>query len=188
MIKINLVPLKEKKKQQEYIFILFGGLVAIVLASGMFWFYIQKIEAKRDLTVKIKKVEDESKGYEEKIAEVTTFEQTQATLDGVLKTIKDIQLVQRKSVFVLDQVALNLPNGISITAITQGVGKDPAAFAIDGFAFSLSAVKDYFNVLSKVDGLSRDASLELKNISASAAGNKQVIQFEIVTKATDPTL
>jgi cell division protein FtsL len=71
MIKINLVPLKEKKKQQEYIFILAGVAIAVVLASGMFWIYIQKIQTKRDLNIQIKKVEDESKGYEEKIAEVT---------------------------------------------------------------------------------------------------------------------
>ena len=61
MIKINLVPLKEKKKQQEYIFVLLGAIVTIFLASGMFWVYIQKIQAKRDLNVQIKRVEDESK-------------------------------------------------------------------------------------------------------------------------------
>lgn len=185
MIKINLVPLKEKKKQQEYIFILVGGLIVVVLAAGMFWFYIQKIQIKRNLNVKIKKVEDESKGYAEKIAEIEAFQQTEAKLDEANKNINDVQLVQKKVIFVLDQIALNLPDGIWINGITEGSGKDPSSFAVDGYSFSLNAVKDYFNTLTKTEGLAKDATLEIKNISALVGHNKQIVQFEIITKAMD---
>ena len=183
MIKINLVPLKEKKKQQEYIFILAGVAIAVVLASGMFWVYIQKIQAKRDLNIQIKKVEDESKSYEEKIAEVNAFEETQKRLDAANKNIKDVQTVQKKVVFVLDQLAINLPNGVWLTAVTQQ--NDAGSFLVAGCAFSLSSVKEYYNTLIKTEGLSKDASLEIKNISAAIGNNKQIIQFEIVTKALD---
>jgi Tfp pilus assembly protein PilN len=187
MIKINLVPLKEKKKQQEYIFILVGIVVAVVLASGMFWIYIQKIQAKRDLNVQIKKVEDESKGYEEKIAEVNAFEETEKKLDAAKKNIKDVQLAQKKVIFALDQLALNLPSGVWLTSVSQGGGKDPSAFIVDGCSFSLNSVKDYYASLSKTEGMSKDATLEVKSISASIGNNKQVVQFEIVTKAVEVT-
>ncbi len=185
MIKINLVPLKEKKRQQEYVFVLIGAAVVFVLAAGMFWFYIQKIETKRDLNVQIKKVDEESKGYEEKIAEVTAFEDTEAKLDAAKKSIKDIQVAQKKVVFVLDQAALNLPDGVWLTGITQGNGKDPAAMILDGFSFSLSAIKSYYDVLTKTQGLNKDATLEIKDMVVSVGNNKQIIKFEIVTKPTD---
>lgn len=193
MIKINLVPLKEKKKQQEYIFVLLGAVIAIVLATGMFWIYIQKIQTKRDLNVRIKKVEDESKGYEEKIAEITAFQDTEKRLDAANKNINDVQLVQKKVVFILDQLAKNLPDGVWLTSITQSEKKNVDSFAADGCAFTLNDVKEYFDSLVKTQGLSKDATLEIKSVTGSvqASGNsavgknKLVIQFEIITKTMD---
>ena len=185
MININLVPLKEKKKQQEYIYILLGAVITVVLAAGMFWVYIQKIQAERDLNVQIKQVEDESKGYEEKIAEMTAFQDTEKDLDAANKNIQDVQLVQKKVVFVLDQLANNLPEGVWLSSITQGGNKDANNFVVDGYAFSTDNVKDYFNGLIKTVGLSKDATLEIKSVSASVGNNKQIVQFEIITKAVD---
>jgi type IV pilus assembly protein PilN len=185
MIKINLVPLKEKKKQQEYIFILAGVVIAVILASGMYWVYIQKIQTKRDLNVQIKKVEDESKSYEEKIAEVNAFEETQKRLDAANKNIKDIQTVQKKVVFVLDKLASNLPSGVWITSVAQGANKDAGSFVVDGCAFSLSNVNEYFDALIKTEGLSKGATLEIRNMIATVGNNKQIIQFEIITKPVD---
>ncbi len=193
MIKINLVPLKEKKKQQEYVFVLLGAVIAIVLATGMFWIYIQKIQTKRDLNVRIKKVEDESKGYEEKIAEITAFQDTEKRLDAANKNINDVQLVQKKVVFILDQLAKNLPDGVWLTSITQNGKKDADSFVADGCAFSLNDVNEYFDSLVKTQGLSKDATLEIKSVAGAvqASGNstvgknKQIIQFEIITKTVD---
>jgi type IV pilus assembly protein PilN len=194
MIKINLVPLKEKKKQQEYIFVLLGAVITIFLASGMFWIYIQKIQAKRDLNVQIKRVEDESKGYQDRIAEITAFQDTETRLDAANKNINDIQLVQKKVVFVLDQLANNLPDGVWITSITQGAKKDADSFVVDGCAFTLDGVKEYFDGLVKTQGLSKDATLEIKSIvganlqvlgNSTVGKNRQIIQFEITTKAVD---
>jgi type IV pilus assembly protein PilN len=193
MIKINLVPLKEKKKQQEYIFVLLGAVIAIVLATGMFWIYIQKIQTKRDLNVQIKKVEDESKAYEEKIAEITAFQDTEQRLDAANKNINDVQLVQKKVVFVLDQLAKNLPDGVWLTSITQSGKKDADSFVADGYAFTLNDVKEYFDGLVKTQGLSKDATLEIKSETGTAQAssnstvikNKLIIQFEIITKAVD---
>lgn len=195
MIKINLVPLKEKKKQQEYIFILLGAVIVVFLVSGMFWIYIQKIQAKRDLNVQIKRVEDESKGYEERIAEITAFQDTEKRLDAANKNINDVQLVQKKIVFVLDQLANNLPSGVWITSITQGGKKDADSFAVDGCAFTLNDVKEYFDGLVKTQGLSKDAAVVIKSLfgGVSASGNstvgknRQIVQFEITTKAVDAT-
>jgi type IV pilus assembly protein PilN len=194
MIKINLVPLKEKKKQQEYIFVLLGAVITVFLASGMFWIYIQKIQAKRDLNIQIKRVEDESKGYEERIAEITAFQDTEKRLDAANKNINDVQLIQKKVVFVLDQLANNLPDGVWITSITQGAKKDADSFVVDGCAFTLNSVKEYFDGLVKTQGLSKDASVVIKSIvggSLPASGNltvgknRQIVQFEITTKAVD---
>jgi Tfp pilus assembly protein PilN len=194
MIKINLVPLKEKKKQQEYIFVLLGAVIAIVLATGMFWIYIQKIQTKRNVNVQIKKVEDESKGYEEKIAEITAFQDTEKRLDAANKNINDVQLVQKKVVFILDQLANNLPDDVWLTSINQNGKKDADSFVVDGCAFTLNDVKEYFDSLAKTQGLSKDATLVIKSVvgavqagNSTVGKNKQIIQFEIITKTVDVT-
>jgi len=183
MIKINLVPSKEKKRQQEYILMLVGAVIALFLAAVLFWFYMQRVETKRDLNVQIKKVDDESKSYQDKIAEVMTFQDTEAKLEATNKNIKDIQLAQKKVIYTLDQAAISLPNGVWLTMVSQG--SDPSSFVIDGYSFSLPEVKSYYETLTKIPGLSKDATLELKNVTAAVGNNKQIVQFEIATKATD---
>src|SRR5258708_33082454 len=106
MIKINLVPLKEKKKQQEFIIIFFASIISAVLALGMFWIYIQRVQVKRDLNTQIKQVDDESKIYQEKITEVKDIQSKEANLEVLKKNIKGIQEVQRKVMAAADQLAV----------------------------------------------------------------------------------
>jgi len=186
MIKINLVPLKEKKKQQEFIIIFFASVISAVLALGMFWVYIQRVQVKGDLNAQIKRVDDESKGYQEKINEVKDLQAKEANLETLKKNIKNIQEVQRKVVVAIDQLALNLPEGIWLTSIVEGTEKDSNKFTIAGYAYSISNLKSYLSSLQKIGSLFKETSMDVKNITASVGVNKQMIQFEIITRVADP--
>ena len=49
MIKINLVPVKEKKKRKELIIIFWVVAFLVVVALGMTWIYIQRKAVETDL-------------------------------------------------------------------------------------------------------------------------------------------
>ncbi len=185
MIKINLVPVKEKKKRKEF---LIGFLVVIVfaiIAMGLFWIYIQRVQVRSNLKSEISQIEEESKGYQDKINEVKDLQNKEASLDTFKKTIKSISETQRKIVVAFDQLALILPEGIWFTGINQGKGADTNKFIVDGYSFSLSALKKYFSDIQKPGGVMKEPTLDLKNVIAPVGLNKQVQQFEITIKVAD---
>lgn len=185
MIKINLIPVKEKKKRKEFMIVSFAIVIFVFIALGLFWIYVQRIKVKSDLNFQIKQIDEESKGYQEKINEVKELENKQASLEALKKTIKGISEVQRKVVVAIDQLAVNLPEGVWLTNIGQGLTQDSNKFTVDGYAFTRSSLQNYYNALQKPGGSFRDSTLDIKNISASVGNNKQIIQFEIITKVAD---
>jgi Tfp pilus assembly protein PilN len=185
MIKINLVPVKEKKKQREIFIGICVGIVFLIMGLGMAWFYLQRIKVKSDLKNEIDEVKKESEGYQDKINEVKDIQNKEASLEVFKKTIKSISETQREVIVAVDQVALGLPEGVWLTAITQGKGKDANKFVVTGYAFAQSDLQNYFNVFQKPGGFLKDASLDLKNISASTGKNKQIYQFEIDLTVAD---
>src|SRR5579863_20972 len=185
MIKINLVPVKEKKKRKEFLIGFFVVVVFAVIAMGMFWIYIQRVRVRSDLKKEISQIEEESKGYQDKINEVKDLQNKEASLETFKKTIKGISETQRKIVVAFDQLASSLPDGIWFTKINQGVGADANKFIIDCYSFSPSILKNYFSGLQKPGGLLKEPTLDLKNVTASAGNNKQVQQFEITVKVAD---
>jgi Tfp pilus assembly protein PilN len=185
MIKVNLVPLKEKKKQQEFVIIFFVSIISAVLAFGMIWIYLQRVQVKRDLNAQIKQVDEESKAYQDKIAEIKDLQAKEANLESTKKNIKSIQEVQRKVIFALDQLAVNLPMGVWLTSIGQGADKDSNKFTVAGYSLSMPALRSYMTALQQNKGFLKDTTFDIKSVLASIGGNKQAIQFEMSIKVAD---
>jgi len=185
MIKINLVPVKEKKKRKEFLILFFVAVFFMVMALVMFWIYIQRVRVKSNLKNEIAQIDEGSKGYQEKINEIKDLESKEASLAGFKKTIKDISETQRKVIVGIDQLALAMPEGVWLTSLSQGKGADSNKFDLVGYAFSQSSLRSYIEVIQKPGGLMKDATLDVKNISAPVGNNKQIQQFEITAKVVD---
>jgi len=185
MIKINLVPIKEKKKRKEVLVVFCVVLVLIVAILGMAWIYLGKQQVKRNLLSEIEKIKEESKGYEDKINEIKDLESKEASLEAFKKTIKGIAETQRKVIVAVDQLALGLPDGVWITNLAQGKGADTNKFTVQGYAFTQSNLQNYFDFVQKPGSFLTDATVDLKNISAAVGNNKQIHQFEISVKVPD---
>ncbi len=185
MIRINLIPVKEKKKRQELFIIacVVAGLVLLVL--GMIWFYGLRLQVKADLKIKIQQVDEESKSYEEKIKEVKDLQTKEASLDGIRKTLKTITDSQRKAISALDLIGSKLPDGIWLTGVTQGKDKDDNVFTLKGYAFSNSSLEEFFNAFQKPGSSFKDSTLDLLSINAVAGLNRSIHQFQIITKLAD---
>lgn len=188
MIKINLLPVKEKKKRKELFVFFCITIIFAVLALAMVWIYGKRLAVKNDLKKQIEQVKEESKSYEEKIAEIKELQNKETSLEVFKKTVKSITETQRKVIVAIDQLALTLPNGVWFTGMTQGKGADANKFTVQGYAFTRSNLQDYFNALRKPNKFLKEVTFDIKNVSAAVGNNKQIHQFEISAKVADPTL
>jgi type IV pilus assembly protein PilN len=183
MIKVNLLPVGEKKKRKQFLIIVFGVFVAGILFAVLGWFYVGRLQVESDLGDQIKRVDIESQGYSDKIAEIKDLEAKEASLDGFRKTLTGIYNVQKNVLFAFDQIASNLPGDIWITKITQGQKPDENKFIVDGYSFSNLSLQSFLNLLQKPGSGFSETALDIKSISASVGNNKQIQQFEITTRA-----
>ena len=180
MIRVNLIPAKEKKKRQELFVVICLILVLILVVLGLAWNYGLRLTMKNNLTKEINRVDEESKGYQGKIAEINDLKNKESSLETIKKTIKGISDAQRIVIMAVDQFALNLPDGVWLTSITQG--KDGNVFTVQGFAFAESNLQSYFNSIKKPGGMLKEAALTINNISATVGHNRQIYQFTISAK------
>jgi Tfp pilus assembly protein PilN len=185
MIKINLVPVKEKKKRKEALAILGAVMVLLIEFLGMTWYWIKLERVKSDLNTQIEEVKKESDSYQDKINEMKDLEAKEASLETFKKMIKGISETQRKVIVAVDQLAMLLPDGVWLTNLIQGRGNDANKFTVAGFAFTKTALENYFEAVSKPSPLLKGATLNLKSISASAGKNPQIQQFEINVTVAD---
>ena len=185
MIKINLIPVKEKKKQKEFLMVLAVGAVCIVVLCLMFWVYMQKKMTVNNLDKEIAQIQEESKAYEQEIKEYNELKDKEASLNAFKGTIKNISETQRKLAVAVDQFALNLPNGVWLTRIAQGGGTEANKFTIQGYAFGRRDLENYIEALKKPGGLFKSAALDIKSISAGVGQNRQIHQFEISAVVSD---
>ena len=186
MIKINLVPVKEKKKRKEFLIVFFVGLFFLAIALVMFWIYVQRVQVKSGLKKEISQIDEESKGYQEKITEIKDLETKESSLESFKKTIGGISEAQRKVVAGVDQLASAMPDGVWLTNLSQVKGGDPSKFVVDGYSFSQTSLRSYLDAIQKPGGQMKDPTLDVKNFGAPVGNNKQMLQFEITAKVADP--
>ncbi|HVZ79612.1 MAG TPA: hypothetical protein VHE12_02280 [bacterium] len=185
MIRINLVPVKEKKKRQEFIFILGGiGVLAFVVLT-LAYFYVQKVRVVNDLNKQIEEVRKESESYQDKINEVKDLEGKEASLAAAKKTIGTITETQRKVLVAVDLIALNMPDGVWITAITQGTGNDSNKFTVKGNSFTDQGYRNFWKNFQKSQGLVKDILFDETNPAAVVGINSKMRQFTIDFRVMD---
>ncbi len=185
MIRINLIPVKEKKKRQEFFLIacVMAGLFLLVLM--MAWIYGLRLGVKTDLKNKIQQVDEESKSYSEKINEIKDLQAKETSLEGIKKTLKTITDSQRKAICALDVIASKIPDGVWLTGITQGKDKDNGTFTLQGYSFSGASLEEFYNSFQKPGSIFTASTLNLMSVSAAVGNNKSIHQFQIITKLVD---
>lgn len=184
MIKINLVPVKEKKKQKEIFIVICAGVVIAIMAFGMIWFWFKRVQVRSNLKDEIHQVEEESKGYQEKINEIKDLESKEANLEVFKKTIKGISETQRKVIVALDRLAIGIAEGVWLVSISQA-RDNPNKFIVDGLAFTQTNLQNYFNSIQKQTNFLKDATLTLQSNTVQSGKNQRIFSFEISVTVQD---
>jgi len=185
MIKINLIPVKEKKKRTELLVIFAIAGAGLLLSLAMGGYYLKKRTVLKNLEIEIEKITEESKAYEEKIKEIKELEAKEESLKGFKATIRGIAETQRKVVVAVDDFANHLPEGVWLTNLTQRAGVESSRFILQGYSFSIDGMRAYLEKLQKPGGSMGDVSMEIRNVTAGVGANRQVHQFEISAKVLD---
>ena len=146
MIRINLLPVKRKKKAKPVsAFVITSTFVIlallIVLAYLYFYFDSNLQSAKRTVEDNKQKIAD----LKEKIKDVEDFEKLNKTYDERTKVIEQLRKNQNIPAMMLDEISRDLPAGIWLQSLTISGGN----VNIDGFGFTNADVVAYVDNLKR---------------------------------------
>lgn len=185
MIKINLLPVKEKKRRQQILIILYISLVLLVVAAVLGWVLTLKFRERSVVKDEIARIDEESAGYQEKIREIKELEASQSKLAEFQKIAQAIGNDQKKLLGSLDLLAEQMPADVWLSDLAQGKDKDENLLTIRGYSFSLTALETYVKNLGRPSAFLTDPVLTIQNAGA-ARGQNRVYQFEIKTMMVAP--
>jgi type IV pilus assembly protein PilN len=184
MIRINLLPVRQLKKQallRQQLY-MFGAIIATVsLGVGVIWMMdrrgIAQLEAEQEelraTLERLKPIADE----------VNTLERREKLLNVRIETIQRLRSNQRGPVHVLDALSRNLPEQAWLETIDESAG----VYKVAGYALTNFAVADLLRNLQRskeFTGVDLISSEQV--VMASREIKKFIIQFRRATNAAQP--
>ena len=165
MIKINLLPYREKKKKEnlvQQIWIVAGSFIVFILL--LVWLQVWINSSISDLKSKIKKSEDSLVELDKKIGNLDKFKNDKKELEqklGVIATLEENRLAPVKT---LDNLAILVPSkDIWLVKITQ---KDEKV-TIEGIGRDNVVVADFMKDIEKFDPIKSVDLISSKNTDIS---------------------
>jgi len=144
MAKINLLPWRDaqrKEKQQEFFTLLgFGATLAAAVVIIVHIYFSQRIEAQQ---ARNKYLEDQISLLDKKIEEIKQLEDEKEKLLARMRAIEQLQGNRPLIVRFFDELVRSLPEGVSVTAISQS----GQVITINGEAQSNARVSSFMRKL-----------------------------------------
>jgi type IV pilus assembly protein PilN len=179
MIKINLLPYREKKKKEyivQQIYMFAGSFVMFILF--LVWLQIWINSSISDLKSQIKESEDSLVELDKKIGNLDKFKNDKKELEqklGVIATLEENRLAPVKT---LDNLAMLVPSkDIWLIKITQ---KDDG-INIEGIGRDNIAVADFMKAIEKFDPIKSVDLISSKNTDISGI-TLQKFNFSCILK------
>lgn len=177
MIKINLLPHRQiRRAERQREFGLMAALVAVVMAAILFvsWSYIKsRIE---DQQSRNQRLQDEITRLDSEIVAITGLKDQIKRVLERKQIVEGLQSDRNQAVSVLDELARQLPEGVTLKSIKQ-----------NGNEIDLRGVADTnARVATLVHNLSASALMQNPNLVEIKANNSQpeLKQYEFVLKVS----
>ena len=176
MIRINLLPVRRKKKRNTSLAELAAMAVIVVVASlaglGTHVYYQSQIEAQE---AKIAENAEEQKRLEKIIGEVKELEKQKAKLASQLAVIEKLEKGKRGPVRVLDELSNAIPKRVWIISFKEGGG----TLSMGGTAIENADISEFMRALQKSIYFS---DIQLKYTQADVKNGVPVYNFQIDCK------
>lgn len=132
MIKINLLPGKEKKKigvKKEFIIFFASLVILLLLLIGVQW---KETREKDEMISQINKMKEEIAYYKKLNAEVTKAKEAQKVLQEKLNVIEKLRKEKSSPVRILDELSIHKPEKLHLESLKkQGSKLDLEGLAMD---------------------------------------------------------
>ncbi len=157
MVKINLLPWREEKRQQLtkefYILLGAGGFIALAIVAAIFYIYSHNIEFQKARNARIAQ---EITKLDKEIKEIENYEKERDSLLARKQVIEELQANRTQMVHLFDELVKTIPNGVFLENIKQ----NGSSITLEGFAQSHSRVSAYMRELAKSEWFKSPVSLE----------------------------
>lgn len=181
MSKINLLPWREVRRKellnQFVITLAFVAVAAAAIWGAIHYYHMQLIDVQNS---RISLIEKNIAEVDKKIKEIKELERAKERLLSRMRAIEQLQGNRPLIVRLFDELITSLPDGVTVSNITQKGNK----ITINGLAQSNARVSSFMRKLESSDWLAKP---DLKVIKESKAGqNKPVNSFTLVFKQVIP--
>jgi len=162
MIRINLLPHREikRKQQQKEFFIMLGAVLGLGAAA---WFAVHsylggQLEEQNGRNTYL---ESEIATLDKQIDEIKKLKEQTAALLQRKKVVESLQANRAETVYLLDQLVRQLPDGVYLKTVQQKANK----VTIGGFAQSNARVSTFMRNLESSPYLEKPVLIEIKAIA-----------------------
>lgn len=181
MVKINLLPWREERRQQLtkefYIMLGIGAAVALAIVGAVFWMYSQNIDFQVKRNARIK---SEITKVEAQIKEIEGLEKKRDDLLARKKVIEELQANRTQMVHLFDELVKTIPNGVFLESIKQNAN----IIALEGYAQSHSRVSAYMRQLEASPWFKSPVNVEY--IKADDTYDTHEQKFKLVVTLINP--
>ena len=172
MIKINLLPYRIERRKELIIQQLIIGVLPLVLAIivvGFFW-----VKIKSDISYvesEMNRINKEITKQKVTMQKIEEFKKKKETLTKKMNIIKTLQKGKSGPVHVLDELAINLPSRLWLTAIKQqGMSLNIEGKSLDNISIS--------NYMINLEKSSYFTGVDLKQIKTAKARGEKGVQLK----------
>ena len=181
MIRINLLPHREikRKLQQKQFYVAVAtvaGLGVLSWYAGHSWLE-GELDGQNDRN---KYLETEIANLDKQIEEIKTLKAQTAALLQRKKVVESLQANRAETVYLLDQLVRQLPDGVYLKAVAQ---KGPS-INVSGFAQSNARVSTFMRNLEASPYLEKPKLIEIKAVADKAS---RINEFSLAVSLTRTT-
>ncbi|QNP49849.1 PilN domain-containing protein [Diaphorobacter aerolatus] len=120
MILINLLPHREaarkRRKEAFQVTMVMAAVLGALIAGAVYMWYQNRIESQQERNAFLQR---EIKTLEDQIKEIASIEDEIAALRARQKAVEDLQADRNLPVYLLKELAAQLPDGIYVTGMKQ---------------------------------------------------------------------
>lgn len=175
MIKINLLPIKQKQRQYTFVYqMIVGGVVVLIVVMGCAIDHILQKTAENRLVEKKAKLQREITELERLIGEVKQFEQRSAELQRKLDVIQNLKNNKVGPVHLLEELSVTVPKKLWLESIQEKT-TPPSGHAIQltGEAINDETIAEFMGKLKDSEYFSN-----VNLVVAKAAPEKQGVALQ----------
>jgi len=145
MIKINLLPGKEKKKaglRKEIVILILSMILLMILLIGIQW---KITNEKEEMVSKISNTKKEIAYYKSLTVEVTKAKEAQKVLQDKLNVIEKLRREKASPIKVLDELSISKPERIHL----ESLKKEGSKIGLEGIALDDETIANFMTNLRK---------------------------------------